>query len=149
MLASPYTGGNSAHYNVNIPNTASGAGTNSNYANGGDGVNMFSNPDKVYNQFRPCILGYDHNCGSNGFIRGMSYWNMDATISKDIAFWKEGRIGATLIFQFTNIFNHTQLVDPYLDLTDPQDFGVLGAPNPNGGVANTPRQMEFGIRIHF
>jgi hypothetical protein len=149
VLASKYTGGTSAIYNVNIPDTASGAGTNSNYANGGDGVNMYSNPDQVYNEFRPCILGFDRNCGGNGFIRGMSYWNVDATVSKDLSFWKEGRIGATLIFQFTNIFNHTQLLDPYLDLTDPQDFGVLGAPNPNGALFNSPRSMEFGLRIHF
>jgi hypothetical protein len=149
VLAANYTGGTSPIYNTSVAGSASGAGTNSNYANGGDGVNMFSNPAQVYSEFRPCVLGFDHNCGGNGFIRGMSFWNVDASVSKDMSFWKEGRIGATLIFQFTNIFNHTQLVDPYLDLSDPANFGVLGAPNPNGGVANTPRQMEFGLRIHF
>lgn len=149
VLASSYTGGHTAGYNVNIADSASGAGTNSNYANGGDGVNMFKNPDQVYNQFRPCILGFDKNCGGNGVIRGMNRWNVDATVSKDIGLWKEARVGATLMFQFTNIFNHTELQDPYLDLTDPQDFGVLGAPNPNGSLYNSPRSMEFGLRIHF
>jgi hypothetical protein len=58
-------------------------------------------------------------------------------------------VGATLIFQFTNLFNHVILNNPYPDISDPQDFGVLGTSNPNGGQANTPRQLEFGLRIHF
>jgi hypothetical protein len=41
------------------------------------------------------------------------------------------------------------LNDPYLDISDPNDFGVLGTNNPNGGQFNTPRQVEFGLRIHW
>ena len=58
-------------------------------------------------------------------------------------------MGATLIFQFTNLLNHVRMCDPglgscaALDISAPQDFGVLG------NQINTPRQMEFGIRIHF
>ncbi len=150
VLAKPYTGSNTAHYNTSVAeNTASGAGVNSNAANGGNNINMFTNPDQVYNEFRPCILGYDTSCGGGGNLRGLPSWNMDATVSKDIGVWKEGRIGATLIFQFYNVLNHTVLTDPYLDISDPQDFGVLGTNNPNGGQANTPRQMSFGLRIHW
>jgi Carboxypeptidase regulatory-like domain len=150
VLASAYTGHTSAIYNVNVPNSASGAGVNSNPANGGNGINMFSNPDAVYNQFRPCILGYDTSCGGGANVRGMPTWNLDATVSKDIGIWKEGRVGATLMFQFTNLLNHVQLGDPYLDISDPANFGVIGTNNPyNGGQVNTPRQMEFGLRVHF
>jgi len=55
------------------------------------------------------------------------------------------------MFQFTNLLNHTQLGDPYLDISDPQNFGVLGTNNPYNtpGQINTPRQMAFGLRIHF
>jgi hypothetical protein len=149
-LASKYTGGHSAIYGVAVSETtASGAGVNSNPANGGNGINMFANPDAVYKQFRPCVLGFDTSCGGGGNIRGMPTWNLDATVSKDIAFWKEGRVGATLIFQFTNLLNHTQLGDPYLDISDPADFGVMGTNNPNGSLANSPRQMQFGLRIHW
>ena len=150
VLAGPYTGGTSAIYNLNIANSASGAGVNSNASNGGNGINMFHDPNAVFSQFRPCILGFDTSCGGGGNVRGMPTWNLDATVSKDIGFWKEGRIGATLMFQITNVLNHTQLGDPYLDISDPQDFGVIGTNNPyNGGQTNTPRQMEFGLRIHF
>jgi hypothetical protein len=154
VLATTYTGGNSAHYNLNVANSASGAGINTNAANGGNNVNMFANPAAVYNEFRPCILGYDTSCGSNGQIRGLPSWNMDANIAKDFRIWE--RVSATLSFQITNIFNHVVLTDPYLDLSDPANFGVLGSNNPNAGLntpvgaqSNTPRQITFNLRIRF
>jgi len=145
VLASKYTGETTAHYNVNVPDSASGAGVNANYANGGVGVQMFSNPNQVYNEFRNCVLGYDTNCGAQvaGGIRGMSLWNVDANVSKNIGVWKEGRVGATLSFQFTNLLNHVIMADPAMDISDPSGFGVIG------GQANAPRAVEFGIRVHF
>ncbi|MBS1857876.1 MAG: carboxypeptidase regulatory-like domain-containing protein [Acidobacteria bacterium] len=142
VLAAPYTGGTSAYYNQNVTGSV---GTNANYANGGVGTQMFANPTAVYNEFRPCILGFDTNCGAGvaGGLRGLSSWNLDATASKDIGIWKEGRVGATLMFQITNVLNHVVLGDPSMDISDPSSFGVLG------GQANTPRQMEFGVRVHF
>ncbi len=142
VLAAPFTGGNSANYNETV---SGGVGSTGN-TNGK--INMFANPAQVAAEFRNCILGVDTNCGAAGLIRGMPTWNVDATASKDIGIWKE-RIGATLLFQFTNVFNHVQLADPSLSLNSPQTFGVLGSANPNGGQSNTPRNMEFGLRIHF
>jgi hypothetical protein len=148
VLASNYTGGNSAHYNVNVPSSGSGAGTNSNSVNGGNNINMFSNPSAVLSEFRNCILGYDTSCGSLGQIRGMPSWNMDANIAKDFPIFRE-RISTTLSFQFTNVFNHVTLTDPYLDLSQPSNFGVLGSNNPNGGQSNSPRQLTFNLRVKF
>jgi hypothetical protein len=148
VLASPYTGGSAAHYNVNVTNTA-GVGTNSNLVYGGNSINMFSNPAAVYGEFRNCILGYDTSCGSIGQIRGLPQWNMDANVAKDFRLLHE-RIFATLSFQFTNLFNHVALGDPYLDLSDSQDFGVLGSNNPGqGGQVNNPRQITFNLRVKF
>jgi hypothetical protein len=149
VLASAYTGGNSAHYNVNVANSASGAGTSSNLVNGGNSINMFANPATVLGEFRNCILGYDTSCGSIGQIRGLPLWNMDANIAKDIRLFHE-RVFATLSFQFTNVFNHVALGDPYLDLSNPQSFGVLGSNNPGeGGQVNNPRQITFNLRVKF
>jgi hypothetical protein len=148
VAAASFTGGNAALYNQNVTNAA-GVGVNSNGVNGGQQINMFNNPAKVYAEFRDCVLGFDTQCGSTGTIRGQSYWNLDATASKDIGIWKEGRVGATLLFQFTNLLNHVQLADPYLCTCDPADFGVIGTNNPNGGQVNSPRNMEFGLRVHF
>jgi hypothetical protein len=146
VLNTKFTGGSSAVYNINVPNSATGAGVNGNLANGGNNINMFSNPVAVFNEFRPCILGYDTSCGSAGQIRGMANWNMDANFAKDFALYHE-RIAATLSFQFVNVFNHVALADPNLSIASPADFGVLGS-NENGQL-NSPRQLTFSLRIRF
>jgi hypothetical protein len=146
VLGAPFTGGTSAHYNLNVPNSPTGAGINGNLANGGNNINMFSNPVAVFNEFRPCILGYDTSCGSGGQIRGMSSWNMDLNVAKDFAVFRE-RVFATLSFQFTNVFNHEALADPNLSISSPGDWGVLGS-NENGSLS-APRQLTFSLRAKF
>ncbi len=141
-----YTGGTTAIYNVNVPNSATGAGINGNAANGGNNINMFSNPVATFNQFRPCILGYDTSCGSTGQIRGLSNWNMDMNVAKDINLFRE-RVSGTLSFQFVNVFNHVALADPNLSIASPNDWGVLGS-NENGQL-NAPRQLTFSLRLKF
>ncbi len=131
----PYTGGSSANYNVV---GSGGIGTNN-----PTGVNMFSNPAAVYSEFRRCILGIDTSCGSYGNLRGLPTFNLDATALKDIGIWKEGRVGATLSFQITNVLNHMQPSTPGLSLNTLSTFGRIT------GQSNTPRNMEFGLRIHF
>ncbi len=81
VLAGKYTGGSTGIYNINVPNNAAGAGINSNASNGGNNINMYSNPAATFAQFRPCILGFDTSCGSGGQIRGMSSWNMDMNVA--------------------------------------------------------------------
>jgi hypothetical protein len=155
VLASRFTGGNSPHYNVHVSQSAGanpfGVGVNTNSGNGGGGVNMFSNPIQVYNEFRPCILGYDTSCGANGQIRAPGFWNLDATVSKDVGIWKEGRVRATAIFQFSNVLNHTAMNAPSMSLNDPADFGNMSSNNAyfGEGEAFHPRQVEFGLRVHY
>jgi len=131
---SQYTGTTSTKYNVT---GSGGIGTNNPY-----GVNMFGNPAQVYSEMRPCILGYDTSCGGYANLRGLPTWNVDAAVTKDFGIIKE-RVGASLIFQITNVFNHAVLSNPSLSLTSPTTFGRIT------GQANTPRNMEFGIRLHF
>ncbi|HVO97934.1 MAG TPA: carboxypeptidase-like regulatory domain-containing protein [Bryobacteraceae bacterium] len=135
VALAPFTGGHAAHSGVA---GSGGIGTNNPY-----GMNMFTNPQSVYAEFRPCVLGYDTSCGGYYNLRGLPRWNLDATVTKDIGIFRE-RIGAELHFQITNIMNHTVFSTPAsLSLTSPTTFGRFT------GQANTPRQMEFGLRIHF
>ncbi|MGA2261496.1 MAG: hypothetical protein ABSH28_08670 [Acidobacteriota bacterium] len=134
VFAKPYTGGNTAYYGVTGSN---GVGTNNPY-----GVNMFSDPATVYSQFRPCILGKDTSCGGYYNLRGLPRWNLDASLSKDFGIIGE-RVHATLTFMFTNVMNHLVLGGPSLSLTNPTQFGRITT------QANTPRNMEFGLRISF
>jgi hypothetical protein len=140
VFASNYSGGSSSHNNVS---GSGGIGTNN-----PSGVNMFSDPAAVFAEFRRCILGIDTSCGGYGNLRGLPTWNLDATVAKDVGVWKEGRVGATVSFAFTNVLNHFQPANPSgtaLSLTSPTQFGRITSANPN----NTPRNLEFGLRIHF
>lgn len=44
---------------------------------------------------------------------------------------------------FTNVLNHNQLSNPTLSLTSPSTFGRITT------QSNRPRNVEFGLRIHF
>ncbi|HKE22077.1 MAG TPA: carboxypeptidase-like regulatory domain-containing protein [Bryobacteraceae bacterium] len=131
----PYTGTSSLKYGV-FPTDGVG-NKNPNY-----GLNMFSSPSTVLSEFRPCVLGFDTSCGGYYNLRGLPTWNIDAAIAKDIGIHKES-VGATLYINITNLLNHFQANNPSLTITSPTSFGQIT------GQANTPRNMEFGIRVHF
>jgi len=138
VLVVPFTGGNSAHYNVVVP---SGAGLNGNPARGGSGINMFADPNAVLAQFRRLILGLDHTGGGWGRLRGFPTWNLDASLVKEFKIREQ--VGASLSFQFTNLLNHFQPSNPTVSIDSTASFGVVT------GQANTPRRMQFGLRIRF
>ena len=56
--------------------------------------------------------------------------------------FREG-MGADFSFQFTNVMNHVVMGNPTLTITTPSTFGRITS------HANTPRNMEFGLRLHF
>ena len=116
-------------------------GSNGVGTNNPAGVNMFADPAAVLGEFRKCVLGFDGNCG--GFaMRGLPRWNVDLGVHKTVAMFREG-MGADFSFQFTNVMNHVAMGNPALTLTTPSTFGRIT------GQANTPRNMEFGLRLHF
>lgn len=136
---SPFTGGNSAYNNVQVAGMCAGTSGNS-------GLNMFTNPCAIYNEFRPPILGIDTNTNGAGPIRGFPTWNLDATLTKDIHVTE--RFGAQLIFQFVNVLNHFQPANPTMNISSPQTWGVVTAQATSANGAQS-RWMEFGLRVHF
>jgi hypothetical protein len=100
---------------------------------------MFTDPQAVYQNFRPMILGLDGRFG--GMLRGFPGWNLDASVRKTIRF-REG-MGATLSFEFINVFNRFQPANPSLNVFDAASWGVVT------GQANEPRKIEFGLRVFF
>jgi len=123
--------GSSRHNNV-APSTGPGSAGN---------VNMFANPQAVFNCVRDPILGLDGGAGGAGVLRGMPFWNVDFQIKKNIRI--NERFSAEFQSIFTNVFNHDQLLDPFLSLAFPTLWGVE---NTQG---NTPRSIELGIRFRF
>jgi hypothetical protein len=107
--------------------------------------NLFADPSAAYDQIRQPILGLDTKNGGWGVIRGLSYWNMDFSLRKNI------KITEKFNFEFqmvtVNLFNHPVFYDPgpgdYIDTSSSDGFGTLP------GQGNTPRTMEFGLRLSF
>jgi len=115
-------------------------------------ASMFANPSAAYSCFRNPILGIDSsNGGGQGIIRGMPFWNVDFSLKKNIIVTE--RVGLEFQAIFSNLFNHVQLSDPYLVLGDQGDWGALGGLSgiqfTGQGQANSPRAMEFGLRLRF
>jgi len=141
ILAYPYPYGNSAHYNVIGTN---GIATSGNPANGGSGINIFANPAAAYADFRRPVLGLDTTSNGNGVLRGFPTWNLDLAVNKNFAVTE--RIGVTFVAQFSNVLNHFQpssATSNFTTLDSPTTWGVVR------DQSNTPRQIEFGLRIFF
>jgi len=145
-MCGPGVGGSSRHNNP-VPSK--------NYPDMGSaffGPSMFQNPEAVYNCFRNSILGIDGNGGGGaGILRGQMYWNVDLGVRKDIMITE--RVHLQFDANFTNLFNHPILSDPYNVLGDTADWGALGSISgelTTGAVqANTPRTIQLGLRVIF
>ena len=123
--------GSSRHNNVTGPGGVGIAGN----------VNLFANPQAVFNCVRDPILGLDGGAGGAGVLRGMPFWNVDFQVRKNVHLTE--RFSAEVQSIFSNIFNHDQLGDPILSLANPAAWGVESL------QANTPRSIELGIRLRF
>jgi hypothetical protein len=142
VTISKYTGGNSLYENV-AGNATTKVGTSGNPATGGSGLNIFADPNAIYNEFGRLVLGVDTNSNGAGILRNFPTWNLDMQVSKEFRIpFREG-IGVTFNAQFLNMLNHFQAGTPSLNIDSPTTFGVVTS------QANTPRQMEFGLRFHF
>ena len=138
------TGGKGVHSGV----TGSGnVGTIGDPATGGSGLNLFSDPEAVFNGLRRPLLSQDTRAG-NEAIRGLSRWNVDLQVGKKTAITENVRI--VFSFDLLNVFNHVELEDPCffgcggnLTLSNPRNFGVLTT------QFAEPRTIQFGFRIEF
>lgn len=131
-----YNAGNTLNRDVVASGTA---GRDGNAARGGSGLNLFADPQAVYDGFRPMVLGLDTRWGN--MIRGFPRWNVDLAVKKTILV-REG-IGATLSFEFLNFFNHFNPADPPVNVFSPNNFGVVS------GQSIEPRRINLGLRVFF
>jgi hypothetical protein len=127
-------------------------GGNAVYGSSWFGPSMFQDPAKAYSCFRNPILGIDStDGGGQGILRGMPFWNVDFSLKKKVLVTE--RVGLEFQAIFSNLFNHNQLSDPYLVLGDQADWGALGGLSgvqfTGQAQANSPRAMEFGLRVRF
>lgn len=123
----------------NVPGSR-GIGTAGNPATGGSGLNLFSDPAAVFTDFRPILLSADGRSGRNT-LRGLSHWNLDASLGKKIRI--NDRVSAVLTGDFINVLNHVEFVDPTLSLQSVTSFGVLTS------QYGTPRAVQVSLRMEF
>ncbi|MFP5229950.1 MAG: carboxypeptidase regulatory-like domain-containing protein [Acidobacteriota bacterium] len=131
-----YNAGHSSHYGV-TGNATTGVGT----AVSKTAVNMFKNPQAVYDQVRTPILGIDTKNPGVGPIMGLPYWNLDAQLAKNFRITEATSFEVSFIAQ--NVLNHMVFNNPSLDLSNPASWGVLNS------QANETRELEFGGRFTF
>jgi hypothetical protein len=136
----------SAHYCVTKSDSASGIAACPGQAPGnGYPVNAFAAGANNYVNWRNPILGIDNRDGGYGILTGLSYWNMDFSIKKNIRIAES--VGLELQGVFANVLNHDQWIDgfPYAGPNglSASSFGALG------GQTNDPRNIEVGARVRF
>src|SRR2546425_1037498 len=97
----------------------------------GSGLNLFSDPFAVSQDFRPVLLASDGRAGRSRPLRGLGHWNLDTSFGKNTAITE--RIHAIFSADFFNLFNHPIFCDP-------------GATNGNGGVCNGSLSLASGLK---
>jgi hypothetical protein len=136
-----------------IPMKPLHGGTHYHYAGqiGPDFPNFFADPQAAFDSIRQPILGYDTRDGGWGPIHGLGYWNVDMSVRKTFNITE--KINLETQFVFTNLFNHVMFYDPGFGGIASNDYADTSAGSPGfstlPGQGNTPRTMEFGIRLNF
>lgn len=131
-----------------------GIGTNGDPAKGGTGLNIFANPEAVFNALMAVNGGLGVPLpGVNGRANAEALnepraWNVDLAVGKNILATERFRI--VINAELFNAFNHplfgtdTAAVGSVsLDLGDPRGFGVISRAD------NSARQIQLGLRIEF
>lgn len=132
---------------VNTPLGPVDVGTAGNPANGGTGLNYFANPGAAFLNFRPALISSDTNDGRNSPVRGLGFWNLDMRFGKATKITEGTRMEFS--FDFFNIFNHPNFLDPSFDVTNPTTFGVINTQLVPADRIQGSRWIQFGLRFDF
>ena len=124
-----------------------GVGTNGNPATGGTGLNIFSNPQAVYNDFGYVQLssgldGYGHP------LRGLPFWNFDSSVGR--RFQIKEKAALDFSFDFYNMFNNVNFGTPGMSITGSAvNFGVITGTVTPANRQSSSRWIMFGMRLEF
>jgi hypothetical protein len=141
-------GGGSVHSGIcSTAAGSSGNGANCTGGGSGTGLNYFSNPAAALAKFRPALLASDTNDGRDSPLRGLGYWNLDMRFGKVTSITERARVEFS--FDFFNVFNHPNFLDPSFDATNPATFGVINTQLIPADRISGSRWIQFGFRIDF
>jgi hypothetical protein len=140
---SSVTGNNSVHSGV----TGSGnVGTLGNPAAGGTGLNLFQDPEQVFNNFRHIRLSEDTRVG-RGVLRGLPHWNLDMALGKRTNITE--KLSMTFQLDFFNALNRVEFNDPSLSLTNRSAFGVITSQFRPVNRTDGARAIQVSMRFDF
>jgi hypothetical protein len=129
---------------------SNGIGTNSDPSQGGTGLNLFRNPEQVFNSVRPPLISQDTRTGRGAF-RGLGYFGLDFSVGKEIVITE--KLKAHISVDAFNVLNYVNFGTPFLSIQDPANFGVIsGQVVPDGINGDTnvgPRRLQAGLRFEF
>jgi hypothetical protein len=114
---------------------------------GGSGINLFGNPEAVFNSFRRILISLDGRSGRANPLRGFGLWNLDLSLGKTTSLTE--KVKARFSFDFFNLFNHTIFSNPTLNLTTPRTFGVVTQQSIPTRRESSSRWIQFGLRFEF
>jgi carboxypeptidase family protein len=136
-----------ASKNFDVPGSG-GVGTSGNPSTGGTGVNMFANPEAVFRNFRPLLLGEDTRT-SRGKVRGFGFKDLDLSIGKSFRMPGDTRLSVSA--DFFNVANTVLFANPSLSLLSPASFGVVTrqAGNQLTQDFSGSRSAQLGVRFEF
>jgi hypothetical protein len=147
--ADPKSFGNTVNSGVNGSNNI---GTNGNPAppptgSRGTGLNLFANPESVFNSFRRVEISRDARAGRANPLRGLPRWNLDMSLGKKTVVTE--KLSVTFVLDFFNIFNKVDFNNPTLDLNNPRAFGVITSQLVPPDRVSGSRWIQFGMRIEY
>lgn len=126
---------------------SSGVGTVGNPAAGGTGLNIFSNPQAVFNSFRRIELNQDRRQGRAFAFRGPWFWNFDFRAAKETKITEQVKL--EISFDFFNLFNNVNFATPSLTLNNPAAFGVFTSQAALPNRLDGARGIQAGMRVSF
>jgi hypothetical protein len=94
------------------------------------------------------------NTGRN-ILRGPGFFNIDARISKDFAFFKDGKVKLQLLGEAFNLFNHPSFSNPQAGTFSTPTLNADGSVRTYNnfsvitGTVSSARQLQVGARLTF
>jgi hypothetical protein len=128
---------------------SNGVGTAGNPATNGSGLNIFANPEAVFNAVRRLRLSEDTRTG-RGVYRGLGFWQLDLSIGKSTRIASDFRL--TVSLDAVNVLNHVNFDNPGATITSlqtPANFGVITTQRINAQQNIFPRRLQLGVRLDF
>ena len=113
------------------------------------GLNIFRDPQAVYNSVRRLSLSSDTR-SARGVFRGLGFWQLDLSLGKSTRI--AGDVRLTVSVDAINALNKVNFADPVttsISLQNTANFGVITTQRVIALQNIFPRRLQIGARVDF